>query len=897
MVASENLDIIGITESWINEETRDFIGEYELPGYKLFKKDRTNKKGGGVLLYIRDTLNPIDCNISTARELIGVKINSFDINMHIFLVYRPPHQSQVLDDDLYGRLGLETRNKLCIILGDFNASVDWDTRASTSYLEGSRLLEFVNSEFLHQWVDKPTRGNNTLDLVLSTEDNQVTNISIGESLGKSDHNIIRFQINIPHKRESKKCKQADFRRANFTQLCEEIENLSYEQNGNIDNVWNSFLDMYTAKRASCVPDRQITTNGALQPRWFNRDIANKIKERNKAHKLLTTQPTQARKLTHKKLCREVDKLVKEAKRSEEKRVALACKSNPKEFYSYVNSRKPIKNSIGPLKDEEGALVSSDLGKANLLNKYFTNVFSTEDNSPIPEPAIRYEGPQVLDKITFSVEDIIYKIKKLKLYKSPGPDELYPYELSKLVNEISPHFYKIYSLSANQGKAPLGWKLANVAPIFKKGSRDIPGNYRPISLTSVACKIFESIIANLIVEHLERNNLLLDTQHGFRHGRSCLSNLLEFFHDMFSVYDYSRAIDVIYLDFQKAFDKVPHKKLMKKVRALGIVGEVADWIEDWLSNRKQRVLINGECSEWTNVTSGVPQGSVLGPLLFLIYINDIDIGLTSKISKFADDTKLGINANNKTDIEELKADLRKLGDWSETWQMPFNVDKCKVMHIGYRNPQIDYSLLGSNIQSVDQEEDLGVTISKDFKFSKQCLKVEKKSQKLIGYIKRQFKYRNKDVVLQLYTSLVRPHLEYAVQFWSPSLQKDISRLEAVQARATKLIPSIRQLGYQRRLNRLNLYSLETRRLRGQLIETFKIVRGFTKIDVNKLFTLSNNQTRSNGFKMELKRYNTSLCGNFLTYKICETWNSLPADIVNSSSVDEFKRKLDKIINTL
>ena len=215
--------------------------------------------------------------------------------------------------------------------------------------------------------------------------------------------------------------------------------------------------------------------------------------------------------------------------------------------------------------------------------------------------------------------------------------------------------------------------------------------------------------------------------------------------------------------------------------------------------------------------------MLEPLLFFIYINDIDIRLISKISKFADYTKLGINAINKSDIEALRTDLKKLGDWSVAWQMPFNVDKCKVMHIGYRNPQTSYSLLGSNIQSVDQEVDLGITISKDFKFSKQCLKVEKKSQKLVGYIKRQFKYRNKDIVLQLYTSLVRPHLEYAVQFWSPSLQKDINRLEAVQARATKLIPSIRQLGYQRRLNSLNLYSLETRRLRGQLIETFNCER--------------------------------------------------------------------------
>ena len=444
---------------------------------------------------------------------------------------------------------------------------------------------------------------------------------------------------------------------------------------------------------------------------------------------------------------------------------------------------------------------------------------------------------------------------------------------------------------------MDWKLQNITPLFKKGSKDKPGNHRPVSLTSVPGKMLESIIAEDITQHLESNNLISDSQHGFRRGRSCLTNLLEFFHDMFNLYDKSRAIDILYLDFQKAFDKVPHKRLMAKVRGYGIIDEVGDWIEDWLTGRKQRVVINGSSSIWLDVTSGVPQGSVLGPLLFIIYINDLDLGLLSKISKFADDAKIGINASNKSAVKQLQEDLNRLGEWSRKWQMPFNLDKCKVMHVGQRNDKAKYELLGKELEICIEEKDLGVIITNDLKSSKQCIEAEKKAQKILGYIKRQFTTRKKETILTLYNALVRPHLEYAVQFWSPTQRKDIERLEKVQARATKLIPSIRHISYERRLTRLNLYSLEKRRLRGQLIETFKILKGIDKIDYSKLFTLSSNQTRSNGLKLDLIRFNTTQCGGFFTYKIASYWNKLPADVVNSDNVNQFKTKLDKIIDTV
>ena len=319
--------------------------------------------------------------------------------------------------------------------------------------------------------------------------------------------------------------------------------------------------------------------------------------------------------------------------------------------------------------------------ANILNEYFTSGFTEEDTSEIPIVPIVYLGNNPLRKIEITVDKVKMKLKKLNSNKSAGPDGFYPKVIKETEEKTAPHFCNIFRTSLEQRKAVRDWKLQNISPLFKKGSKDDPGNYRPISLTSVPGKMLESIIAD-DMSHLEHNKLILDSQHGFQSGRSCLTNLVDFFHDMFSIYDKSRAVDILYLDFRKAFDKVPHKRLMAKVRSLGIIDKVGNWIEYWLSDRKQRVVINGTSSGWREVTSGIPQGSVLGPLLFIIYINDLDLGLVSKISKFANDTKMGINADSDAAVKQLQEDLRKVGEWSKKWQMPFNLDKCKIMHIGH-----------------------------------------------------------------------------------------------------------------------------------------------------------------------------------------------------------------------
>ena len=430
-------------------------------------------------------------------------------------------------------------------------------------------------------------------------------------------------------------------------------------------------------------------------------------------------------------------------------------------------------------------------------------------------------------------------------------------------------------------------------MHKKCTKHGACNYKPVSLTSVLGKTMDRIIKSRITLHLESNNLINDTQHGFRERRSCLTNLLDFFGRVTDIYDEEKAVDIVYLDFKKAFDKVPHERLLKKLEAHGIRGNLLRWIRVWLTTRKQRVMIDGIKSEWRGVTSGVPQGSVLGPLLFIIYINDLDTNITSKISKFADDTKICHKSTTYLDRIELQEDIDKLVEWANTWQMEFNAEKCTILHIGCHNRNYNFTIDNRNLTVVNKQRDLGIAINKDLKWKEHINNSIRKARNVIGFIGRNFHYKGKDIVLPLYKALVRPHLEFAVQLWSPHYHGDIEKMEKVQRKATKMIPCLRNKRYLERLEELELTTLEQRRLRGQLIETFKYLRGFTRANPAGLFDLDDNgRTRNNGQKLKIRASRTTIKQKFYPTTIVSSWNNLPANVVGANSVNTFKNRLDE-----
>ena len=289
----------------------------------------------------------------------------------------------------------------------------------------------------------------------------------------------------------------------------------------------------------------------------------------------------------------------------------------------------------------------------------------------------------------------------------------------------------------------------------------PGNYSPISLTSQICKVLESILRENIVNHLNTHTLLLQSQHGFTKGKSCLTNLLLFLEDITKEIDEGKPLDLIYLDFAKAFDKVPHQRLLHKIKSHGISGNAAAWIGEWLHDRKQGVVLNGDIVKTTG--RFIRCASRLGPWAdaFLIFVNDIDAVISSHIQKFANDCKVYRSVPTAKDIDILQQDINNLCQWSKDWQMVFNVKKCKVFHIRYNNAYHSYSMNGEELQSVSEKTDLGIIVSNDLKPSKQCVSAVKKANMTLEMIKRQIVSRDKKTIVRLYKSLVRPKLEHTI----------------------------------------------------------------------------------------------------------------------------------------
>ena len=369
--------------------------------------------------------------------------------------------------------------------------------------------------------------------------------------------------------------------------------------------------------------------------------------------------------------------------------------------------------------------------------------------------------------------------------------------------------------------------------------------------------------------------------------------------MTAEFDEGRPMDLIYLDFSKAFDVFPTCRLLSKLRAHRIEGNVLKWMDGWLTGRQQRVVLNGEKSDWADVTSGVPQGSVLGPIAFVIFINDLDQGadLIKSVLKFADDTKLAHTVLNEKDRDDLQTTLNNLCDWSDKWCMRFNTGKCKVVHVGKKNNEYDYNMKGSTLGKVSEEKDIGVVVHSSLKPSRQCASAYQAASAVLHQIVSSFHYRDRHTFLKLYKTYVRPHVEFASSSWCPWTNHDIEIIEKVQMKAVGMISGLCGNNYEEKLKELGMQSLEARRLRYDMIETYKTIHGLNKMDKYNFFKfvnesrVTNTRLAADPLNLVTQRSNTEVRRNFWSQRVVGPWNRLPAEVKRACNTETFKTLYD------
>ena len=881
-------------------------GLIHLPGYVIFRKDGAKTRGGGVLLYVHESLKPVGCEELTSHEFQDsawcyLNIENGD-RLLVGVCYKSTSSTGENNErllDLVKKAGEKDTSHL-LLMGDFNfPKIDWANYyvdAGENSVE-SRFFERTQDMFLHQHVDFPTRFRmgqepSSLDLVFTNEANMIDEVTSYAPLGLSDHVSLAFQFacrSDPYAKRSKTVSRNYFK-GDYEKCKKSFEEVNWDEllrDKNVEDGWSEIKQ---------VMDRVVSEN---IPLWKEGDkkqtksyVKGSVKKLVKSkHELWVRYQRTKSYFDWQAYVRQrniVTKELRKCRRDHERRLVKDIKTKPKAFYGYLNSSQKVKVGAGHLEKENGSLTSSEEEAAQVLCSFFQSVFVQEDDGPLPEFACRTDT--VLNNIVFSVNDVKKKLLALKEDKAMGPDGMHPKLLKECAESLAVPFYIIFKKSISSGVIPADGKVARVRPIFKKGSRKKPGNFRPVSLTSVVWKMLESIIRDKILAHAE--SMLSVHQHGFLRGKSCLTNLLETLEAWTKSVDDGSGVDVVFLDYQKAFDTVPHKRLLKKLEAYGLTGKVLCWIKSFLTNRKMQVSLGDACSEWVEVSSGVPQGSVLGPLLFILYVNDIPEIVKSAVKMFADDAKLFTSTESVSKREELQKDLETLDKWSDDWLLKFNVAKCKRMHLGYNNQGFDYRMEGHQLERIEEEKDLGVWITSNMKPSLQCSKAAGKAMAVLAQVRKAFQFMDYESFNIIYRVYVRPHLEYCVQAWNPYLVKDIKCLERVQERATKIVTGLRHLPYGERLRKLKLISLIRRRERGDLIETFKIIKNLEGISEAFFIPEIYEGLRGHGLKLFRERARLEVRKNFFTQRVITAWNNLPEEVVNKNTVNGFKNALDR-----
>ena len=895
--------VIAMSETWLDEDVPSSLICPE--GFTVHRRDRSYCRGGGVIILVRDGCISSTLNLgapessasvtSPTCDTVACKIDIGDgKSMGVLCVYRPPSCSPDNNSKMMEMIAnfLRYNFDYNVIVGDFNfPDINWSVNAST--LQGSTFLDFCQENFLLQHVSEPTRraSRAILDLIFTTEGTRVSDLEVNEEFGSSDHSIITFNVNPRVVCSKKNRLRRDLRKADwdrFKSLLASHDWSSIMSNEDINDSWQSFVNIIHLALDKVAPLRRIPVRNFSS----NAKIRTSLRMKRRCFRIFQSDPTPDNSLRYVKSVFLAKNALNEYIAHRES--VVITNPDPRVFWSYVNRRLTNRAELTTIKDNDLEITDQE-AIANRFNDYFVSVFKDSPSIDLPydnSTATQYNGVKLSD-VDVNVYNVTKILKNLPNKNSVDNDGFSYNILKKGGSFVSRFLSHFFSLTLKQSQIPDAWKKAIVTPIYKNGSKTSVRNYRPISITSCCSRILERIVNGKIIQHLVLNNVLNDTQHGFLPGKSTDTILLKFYDYVTENVDKGLAVDAVFFDYSKAFDSVPHSVLLSRLEASGVAGSLLTWVKNFLSDRQQKVKVGDAYSTWLPVSKGVIQGSVLGPTLFNVFLNNIDESVSHCfILKYADDLRIFLASPkpNSCDLQlNVQKDITSLTKWSEG-SGTFNVKKCLAVSFGGSSARREYFIEGNQIPASSSFTDLGVRVTSSLNFQPHIDACVAKSFAKMRIINKVFK--NKTSLLPLYKAFVRPLTEYSCLIWSPYTQKGKNKVESVQKRICRMIPSLRRLCYRDQLMSSGLMSMEARRLRYQLMTIFKMCKGLSVLQLEDLFDRAiSKRTRGHSHSLISKHCRTNYRLNFFTVSSVKHWNMLSEDEVDVSTLTQFKSSLN------